>query len=80
VGACGENIADDGLGLLLHAEGVATDFALVGGDIANEQVRVHVLQQQVGRSAIVPMQTFAPQCTLFVEQRAQVLCPEMTQV
>ena len=49
-------------------------------DIAYEQVRIDVLQQQVGGTAVVPMQAFAPEVALFVEEHTQIVGAEVAQV
>ena len=66
-----KGVADDGLGLLVNAEGVADDLAVLQGRIAGQRVAVQVLRQQLGRGVVVPVQPLDPQRALGLQHRKQ---------
>ena len=68
-GGGGEEVADDGFGVLVDAEGVADDLAAVEGDEAGEDAIVQVLEEEVGGGAVIPAETALPGGGLLGEER-----------
>ena len=76
----GKDVADDGLGLLVDAEGIAGDLTCLEGRVAGEHVAVEILHQKFGRGSIVPVQALFPQFALGIEHRAEHRRREVPQV
>ena len=67
----GEDIANDGLGLFVDAEGIAGDLAGVDGPVAGQHVAVEILHEQARGGPIVPVQALFPELALGLQHRAQ---------
>ena len=76
----GEEVADDGFGVFVDAEGVTDDLAAVEGDEAGEDAVVEVLEEEVGGGAVIPAETALPGGGLLGEERAQLARVEVAEV
>ena len=76
----GEDVADDGLGFFVDAEGIAGDLSGLDGRVTGEHVAVKVLHEELGAGAIVPVEALAPDFGLGIEHRAEQRRREVPEV
>src|SRR5271156_2602033 len=67
-----EQISDNPFAAFIHEEGVAENPSALDGGVAGKDLRVHVAQDHLLRTAVVPREQVGPDSRLVVEQRAQV--------
>src|ERR1035441_2335962 len=75
-----ENIADDGLRLLVDAEDIAHYAAGRERRVAGKHMVVEILHEQTRRGMVVPVEALLPQLTLRLQHRAQDRGREVSQV
>ena len=73
-------VADHGLGLLVDAEGIAGNVAVLQSRVAGQHVAIEILRQQFDRAAVIPVQKPLPLFALGLQHRQQYRRRKVPQV
>ena len=75
-----EEVSDDALALLVDKEGVAEDAAALDGGVAGKNLGVHVAEDHLGGSGVVPGEQAPPHGDLIFQQRTKVGGREVSEI
>src|ERR1700730_2609091 len=75
-----EEVTDNTLILFVDKEGVAEDAAALDGGISGEDLGVHVAEDHLSRSGIVPRELSAPHGDLIFQQWSKVGGREVSEI
>jgi hypothetical protein len=78
IGVLDEHIADHALGSLINEKAIAMDATALNGGEAGEDSGVSVTENQVGRAAVIPMESASPNGNFLVHESTEVCGSEMT--
>src|SRR5271163_1064196 len=67
----GEGVADNRFVFLVNAENIAGGTAVFDSDVAGENPRVEILQEQIGGGAVIPSEALVPEADLLFEHRTE---------
>src|ERR1017187_219490 len=75
-----KKIADHSLALLVNKKRIPEDASPLDGGIAGKNLRIHVTQDHLGGSRVVPGQDPSPHGNLIFQQRSKVGGREMSEI
>src|SRR6478735_8767378 len=75
-----EKISDHSFTALVNKERIAEDFTARNRGVAGQEFRVHVTENHLRRTAVVPAEQFSPHADLVLEQRTQIGGREMPEI